>query len=51
MTPELARGFCYIVALIFFVFGLKMLGSKATARKGNIVSSIGMLIAIGTKSR
>jgi NAD(P) transhydrogenase subunit beta len=30
------------------VFGLKMLSSKTTARKGNIVSSIGMLIAIVT---
>ncbi len=42
------RGLCYISASILFVFGLKMLSSKATARKGNIVSSIGMLIAIGT---
>jgi NAD(P) transhydrogenase subunit beta len=29
-----------------FVFGLKMLGSPATARKGNLISSLGMLLAI-----
>jgi NAD(P) transhydrogenase subunit beta len=44
----LVRGLCYIVASIFFVFGLKMLSSPTTARKGNMVSSIGMLIAIIT---
>ena len=48
MNPEIIRGISYIVASIFFVFGLKMLSSPATARKGNIVSSIGMLIAIVT---
>ena len=48
MNPELVRGLCYIAASIFFVFGLKMLSSPTTARKGNIISSIGMLIAILT---
>lgn len=48
MNPEIIRGISYIVASIFFVFGLKMLSSPATARKGNLVSSIGMLIAIVT---
>jgi len=38
--------FCYIVSAIFFIFGIKMLGSAATARKGNMISSIGMLIAV-----
>lgn len=36
----------YIVSAILFVMGLKMLGSPATARKGNLISSLGMLIAI-----
>jgi NAD(P) transhydrogenase subunit beta len=36
----------YIVAAVLFVFGLKMLGSPATARRGNLLSSIGMAIAI-----
>ncbi len=36
----------YIVASVLFVIGLKMLNHAATARRGNIVSGIGMLIAI-----
>ena len=36
----------YVVAAAFFVFGLKLLGKPATARKGNLLSAIGMLIAI-----
>jgi NAD(P) transhydrogenase subunit beta len=48
MNPELIRGLCYIVASIFFVFGLKMLSSPRTARKGNLVSAVGMLIAVVT---
>jgi NAD(P) transhydrogenase subunit beta len=48
MNPELTRGLLYIVASIFFIFGLKMLSSQATARRGNLVSAIGMLIAVVT---
>ena len=36
----------YIVAAVLFIFGLRMLGSPATARSGNALSSGGMLIAI-----
>jgi len=36
----------YIVASVLFVVGLKMLNRASTARKGNFVSGIGMLIAI-----
>ena len=36
----------YIVASILFIFGIKMLGSASTARRGNQVSSIGMLLAV-----
>ncbi len=36
----------YVVAAILFIFGIKMLGSASTARKGNLLSSVGMLIAI-----
>ena len=38
--------FAYIVASILFIFGLKMLGRQATARRGNLISAIGMLIAV-----
>ena len=36
----------YLIASIFFIFGIKKLGSPKTARKGNLYSSIGMLLAI-----
>lgn len=36
----------YIIASIFFILGLKQLGSAETARRGNLLSSIGMLIAV-----
>ena len=38
--------FLYIVAAILFVFGIKMLGSATTARRGNLLSALGMFIAI-----
>lgn len=36
----------YIIAAILFIFGLKMLSHQESARKGNMISAIGMLIAI-----
>ena len=36
----------YIVAAMLFVMGIKMLGRAATARRGNLVSAVGMLIAV-----
>jgi len=36
----------YLVAAVFFVLGLKWLSSAATARRGNAISAIGMLLAI-----
>jgi H+-translocating NAD(P) transhydrogenase subunit beta len=36
----------YIAASILFIVGLKMLGSPDTARKGNLLSSTGMLLAV-----
>ncbi len=38
--------FSFVVAAALFIFGLKQLGSPATARRGNLISSSGMLIAI-----
>jgi NAD(P) transhydrogenase subunit beta len=38
--------FFYIVSAILFILGIKMLGSADTARRGNRLSSIGMLIAV-----
>ena len=36
----------YLIASSLFIVGLKQLGSPATARKGNVVAAIGMLIAV-----
>ena len=36
----------YIVAAVLFILGLKLLGKQATARHGNLLSAVGMLIAI-----
>ncbi|MEZ6192274.1 MAG: NAD(P)(+) transhydrogenase (Re/Si-specific) subunit beta [Phycisphaerales bacterium] len=37
----------YLLAAVLFYLGLKMLSSVKTARKGNMVSALGMLIAAG----
>ncbi len=36
----------YTVAAVLFILGLKLLGSPATARRGNMISSLGMLLAV-----
>lgn len=36
----------YLVAASLFILGLKQLGSPATARKGNLVACVGMLLAV-----
>lgn len=46
MNIELIANLSYVLAAVLFIFGLKMLGSPATARRGNALSSIGMLIAV-----
>jgi NAD(P) transhydrogenase subunit beta len=46
VNRDFAIGLCYIAASILFIFGLKMLSSSRTARRGNMVSAVGMLIAV-----
>jgi NAD(P) transhydrogenase subunit beta len=46
MNTTLLINLAYIVAAVLFVFGLKQLGSPATARKGNFISAVAMLLAI-----
>ncbi len=36
----------YTVAAVLFILGLKFLGSPATARRGNMLSALGMLLAV-----
>ncbi|HDY82466.1 MAG TPA: NAD(P)(+) transhydrogenase (Re/Si-specific) subunit beta [Halieaceae bacterium] len=38
--------FAYVVSGALFIYGLKQLGSPATARRGNMISSLGMLVAV-----
>jgi NAD(P) transhydrogenase subunit beta len=38
--------YSYVVAAALFIFGLKRLSSPATARQGNMISAVGMLIAV-----
>ena len=36
----------YLIAAFFFAFGLKMMSSPSTARRGNFFSALGMLLTI-----
>jgi NAD(P) transhydrogenase subunit beta len=50
MSAELLRTtvapIIYIVSTIFFIFGLKRLTKVKTAREGNFISGVGMLLAV-----
>lgn len=46
MSLQLFINLVYILASIMFIFGLKMLSSPATARRGNMLSAGAMLIAV-----
>jgi len=43
---ELLINATYIIAAALFIFGLKQLGSPATAVRGNLLSAVGMFIAV-----
>jgi len=45
MSIELINAI-YIVSAVLFIYGLKQLGSPATAVRGNFLSAVGMLLAI-----
>ena len=46
IIPEPVIQALYVAASILFILGLKKLSKSTSARKGNIISSVGMLIAI-----
>ena len=52
MSFENIRTVCttvlYMVSSVLFIRGIKLLGKADTARKGNLMSSVGMLIAVVT---
>jgi len=45
-NSEIVVNLIYILAAMLFIFGLKMLGSPETARKGNLISASGMFLAV-----
>ena len=46
MSSHIFINLIYIVSAALFIYGLKMLTSPETARQGNKLSAIGMLIAV-----
>jgi NAD(P) transhydrogenase subunit beta len=48
LDKKLIIDIAYLVAAVSFIYGLKMLSHPKTARNGNIIASLGMLVAIVT---
>lgn len=46
MNAELFINLGYIIASLLFIVGVKKLSSPATARQGNFISALGMLLAV-----
>jgi NAD(P) transhydrogenase subunit beta len=46
LTTKDWLGLVYLLAAVLFYLGLKMLSKVSTARRGNLVSALGMLVAI-----
>ena len=46
MNLEILINFAYVVAAGLFIFGLKLLSHPSTARRGNLVSAVGMFVAV-----
>jgi len=46
MSMNLLINLSYTAAAVLFILGLKFLGSPATARRGNTLSALGMLLAV-----
>lgn len=42
----LGIGIAYLIASVLFIIGIKYLGKTKDARKGNVISAVGMVIAI-----
>ncbi len=46
MERDLLIKIAYLVASVLFIMGIKMLGKTSTARRGNTLSAVAMLIAV-----
>ena len=47
VNPETIVKYVYLIAAVLFIYGLKMLSSVRSARQGNLISALGMLLAAG----
>jgi NAD(P) transhydrogenase subunit beta len=48
MSIDILINLIYIVSAVLFIYGLKMLSSPASARRGNLISAVGMFLAVVT---
>ena len=48
MSIDILINLIYIVSAVLFIYGLKMLSSPASARRGNFISALGMFLAVVT---
>src|SRR5271170_4703311 len=46
MNNGFFTNFVYIISSVLFAFGLKFLGSPVSARQGNMLSALGMVLAV-----
>lgn len=46
MNNDLIIKISYLIASVLFIIGIKMLGKTSTARRGNMLSAVAMLIAV-----
>ncbi len=46
MEKALIIKIAYLIASVMFILGIKMLGKTSTARRGNFISAVAMLIAV-----
>ena len=46
MSTAIIINLVYVASAVLFIFGLKLLGSPDTARRGNLISAAGMFIAV-----
>jgi H+-translocating NAD(P) transhydrogenase subunit beta len=44
--PQWLTQILYLISAVLFIIGIKRLGSPATARRGNLISLVGMILAI-----
>jgi H+-translocating NAD(P) transhydrogenase subunit beta len=44
--PQWLTQLLYLISSVLFIIGIKRLGSPATARRGNLISLVGMLLAM-----